>query len=728
MAFFDSEISADSTTTARLDTGATVSSRIDTALDQDWFRVRLEEGTIYQFDLEGTGGTDGLWDPYLLVHDGTAERASDDDGGHGLAARITYTATHSGDHFVAATAFGSHTGDYWLSARALETPSLTDSIDWNAPLPSTDVTVYFAAADVTIGGHRSVGWDAYQIAQAMAALQEYADVSGLTFRQISDPDAATFRLVAADSGFFGGIMYPQDQGANAGLGVFNTDIYDFSRAGGQLEPGGTAYDLLLHEFGHGLGLAHPHDSGGGSAVLRDVDNFLGDTGAFGLNQAVYTVMSYNNGFQGDGVLTPPGGFGNNAALGALDIAVVQSHYGVNTETKASASVYTLPDMNAAGTGYGAIWDAGGNDWISHDGTAGATIDLRAATLEYEEGGGGFISRVDGILGGVTIAHGVVIENARGGGGDDLLTGNAAANRLVGRGGDDTLRGDAGDDVLLGGAGVDRLHGGAGDDYLSAGTGAAGRPERLFGEAGDDIYALSSRSDFVVIGAAAERADGGHDTVRFSDLSTRDISVGTSDFGTGEALDLSWARGAGTGTLRIADLGAQIERFEFTDQGFDAILTAPANAETNAKATALVHTVGTAADEILIGGAGRDVLRGGGGDDLLDAGGMDTRGVQHLRGQTGDDTYHYGTDSGRVFISIGGENARMGNDTLVFTDLEADDLSARVIDYANANGSVLELSWRDGADRGFVRIADLGAHIEQYEFADGTVVESDFFLA
>ena len=41
------------------------------------------------------------------------------------------------------------------------------------------------------------------------------------------------------------------------------------------------------------------------------------------------------------------------------------------------------------------------------GNGATTIDLRAATLQYEVGGGGFVSFVAGIHGGFTIASGVV---------------------------------------------------------------------------------------------------------------------------------------------------------------------------------------------------------------------------------------------------------------------------------------------------------------------------------
>jgi serralysin len=71
----------------------------------------------------------------------------------------------------------------------------------------------------------------------------------------------------------------------------------------------------------------------------------------------------------------------------------------------------MKDVNAAGTFYSSIWDGGGTDEIRYTGAANATIDLRAATLKYEVGGGGFVSYAHGIFGGFTIANGVTIENA-----------------------------------------------------------------------------------------------------------------------------------------------------------------------------------------------------------------------------------------------------------------------------------------------------------------------------
>jgi Ca2+-binding RTX toxin-like protein len=59
---------------------------------------------------------------------------------------------------------------------------------------------------------------------------------------------------------------------------------------------------------------------------------------------------------------------------------------------------------------------------------------------------------------------------RGGEGDDVLTGGAAADKLIGGPGNDELNGRGGNDVLIGGSGDDTLIGGPGNDILQGGTG------------------------------------------------------------------------------------------------------------------------------------------------------------------------------------------------------------------------------------------------------------------
>ena len=60
--------------------------------------------------------------------------------------------------------------------------------------------------------------------------------------------------------------------------------------------------------------------------------------------------------------------------------------------------------------------------------------------------------------------------ARGGSGDDTMTGGAGNDRLDGGSGDDRIFGGAGNDRLTGGSGDDYLNGGAGKDILSGGSG------------------------------------------------------------------------------------------------------------------------------------------------------------------------------------------------------------------------------------------------------------------
>jgi serralysin len=326
---------------------------------------------------------------------------------------------------------------------------------------------------------------------------------------------------------------------NEGRTEFNANDVRWTEAG--LAPGGFSFTTLIHEFGHGHGLAHAHDNGGRSSVLRGVvptplaespaepipdvpavllplDYTLGD---FDLNQGVYSMMSYQ-----DGWATSPYGqasskdpYGWLGGLMAFDIAVIQDKYGVNEEWATGNDTYMLKDVNAPGTFFECIWDAGGSDTIAYDGARDANIDLNAATLRYEEGGGGWMSYAWGVHGGFTIANGVTIENARGGGGSDRLTGNGVANRLEGGAGADALLGGGGNDVLIGGTGKDVLTGGDGADIFlftataESGTGASNRDLILDFDQGEDRIDASAIGAHSFIGAAAFSGSAGQ--VRFA---------------------------------------------------------------------------------------------------------------------------------------------------------------------------------------------------------------------
>ena len=178
----------------------------------------------------------------------------------------------------------------------------------------------------------------------------------------------------------------------------------------------------------------------------------------------------------------------------LDIAALQHLYGADFTTNAGDTTYSWSPGTGATSVDGAVaiapagnrvfltlWDGGGSDTYDLSAyAADLAIDLRpgqhstfAAGQLADLGGGPNGGHARGNLFNALQYHGdprSLIENARGGSGDDLIRGNGAKNQLAGNAGDDRLIGLAGADRLLGGDGADFLLGGAGADTLTGGAG------------------------------------------------------------------------------------------------------------------------------------------------------------------------------------------------------------------------------------------------------------------
>ncbi len=432
-------------------------------------------------------------------------------------------------------------------------PQLEDVLSSDRELDTsadTVINVYFAADGETWtdnGGvqRTSNGWNAYEQQQAMAALEQASNVANIQFNVVTSQAEADFVVgTAALPDNQVGLFYLPGPVAQTGM-FDNTSLHWSSLPGGNLEQGGTGFELLLHEFGHGLGLMHPHGGGpdetlqfpGITQVLAGGMFVRWSYGDGDLNQQVFSVLSYNSGWStGPHGQSPSFGYGAMGSYGALDIALLQDMYGANLTYAMGDDSYELFTSNGTGTFYQTIWDTGGSDTISYSGNLDATINLVPATLNPTDGGGGFVSFVTGIHGGYTIASGVIIENATGGSGNDLLVGNSTFNVLTGNGGNDALvdvvggadlLGGSGGDTLTGGlddvsqdggSGSDLLIGGIGNDTLVGGTGA----DRLIGDpdgaflAGDDRLDGGAGSDRLTGGRGADtfvfHPNGGTDTV------------------------------------------------------------------------------------------------------------------------------------------------------------------------------------------------------------------------
>jgi hypothetical protein len=512
------------TTTGSVNVGGSHNGTLDVTGDKDWIAVELTQGQAYGVSLSGNYGSyideatedvghnpsilncgcpsclgsvkqtiegseieAALIDPYLYIYDDDGNFIkSDDDSGSGRNSYLTLTPTYSGTFYIEARAWNdNYTGDYKIEVSEVISPRPTGALEWGNAAWNTSQTinVYFADNGVTVSdGTTSTGFSQVEETSMMGMLNNVTNFANIDFQKTESQVGADIRFAHADlGGGLLGYMIPQNYNSDEGLGVLTNNSSYWNDT--SMQVGGFMYGVVVHEIGHGLGLSHPHDTGGGSQVMEGVSS-SSDMGDYGhMNQSVYTVMSYNEGFAAHPLGLPSDyGSGYMASFAALDMAVLQSYYGANTSYNDSSNTYTLDSKDY----YETIWDSGGLDEITMGENSNAVIDLRAATLEYEVGGAGFVSYNANAKGGYTIANGVVIENAKGGGGNDIITGNDANNIIYGGSGagvKDILTGNLGADIFISciaDATTDLLFADTITDFIN-GTDKIGLEDRFFSD-------------------------------------------------------------------------------------------------------------------------------------------------------------------------------------------------------------------------------------------------------
>jgi serralysin len=566
---------------------------------------------------------------------------------------------------------------------------------WSGP-------VYYTIDQGSYGGS---GWTATQITAIQNAVASYNNVCGINISYVA-PGNANVDIIfyTAPNSFFLGIGYgpgtlgfhqvPDGSNSEPLAGVYNYSL--FSADTDSFDIGGYDYITLIHELGHGLGLAHPHDNGGSSSIFPGVTSSSGDYGDNNLNQGVFTTMSYNDGWKSQYPSHTDVGYGWQGTPMAFDIAALQVLYGANNSYQTGDNSYALPSYNQQNdnTYWSCIWDAGGTDRIYNPTSSSSIINLQEAPLTGANAGG-YLSYVSGIKGGFTIANGVVIEKADGGSSTDTITGNSANNILNGNGGNDTIYGGGGNDTIDGGTGNDTMYGGGGDDTFKVDSSSDSVTENS-SEGTDTVessvtFTLGDNIENLTLTGASGNTNGTGNSLNniiigdgwYNILTGGDgndtLNGGGTVYAGGQD---TLSGGAGDDTYYVyAEGGGLTNIIEGANAGTDTIIStvsynldAYASHVENLTLTGGSEAKGNGLNNIITADSGSDTLYGYGGNDTLDGGG----GHDTMIGGTGDDIYI--VDS---IFEVVTENSGEGTDT-VRTSL----MSLNLSDYTNVENLTL----------------------------------------
>ncbi len=279
------DYAATTLTSGRVTSGGSVSGRIESVGDNDWFGISLTAGTRYQFSLDGST----LADPYLsLYSSGGSLIGSDDDSGIGLNALLQFTPTTSGTYYLGADGY-SGTGSYTLSATATAAPTpTTGSGSFSIRVVYSGDSQYQSYFDVAAQRWSEV------------ITRDLPDVVNATYGTIDDLlIEAAIRYIDGPGrtlAYAGPTHYrSSSDGGLPYLGIMRFDTFDMASQ----VSAGTLDDLILHEMGHVLGLGTLWQSRGLASDLDYIgSNAVASYQAVAVNSTLSSVPLESTGGSG----------------------------------------------------------------------------------------------------------------------------------------------------------------------------------------------------------------------------------------------------------------------------------------------------------------------------------------------------------------------------------------------------------------------------------------------
>jgi serralysin len=319
-----------------------------------------------------------------------------------------------------------------------------------------ELTYQFRKTEQSPEHSTTIRWNENIGSAAQRVFSQIETISNLRFTEVSENADIDFWLYFENNNTLGysyGIEGP---------GIF---INSFNIENADIPSGGMDHLTIAHEIMHNLGMTHPFD---GYANFPGVNSTY-DLGELNSSQNIYTVTSYNDTgtTTADALQINPDNFEQLEEFGLSNIGVIdqlflQTLYGTNDQTNSDDTIFFF-DLDDRSQNWETIWDTSGNDTVAFQGeqTYSVHIDLRSPTLDLSDTDTTFSGictvTTDNTWGGFIIGHGVNIENALSGLGNDNLTGNNLDNFLQSIGGDNIFKPSLGNDLIKSGDGEDIIY-------------------------------------------------------------------------------------------------------------------------------------------------------------------------------------------------------------------------------------------------------------------------------